>query len=424
MLRGLGRAASATARVRAFPKGRGACAAVPLRTTSFAFSLHAGSQASSPAAHSYEINLPDVRAELMACHERYEMALAKNDLAELDTLFLNHDTTMRFGASDAQFGHDEIAAFRSGRSPPGPREILSTSVTTYGRDYGVANREFRRGTDPRIGRQSQTWIRTTDGWRVVSAHVSWLDSDAARLEQAAQRADSLMREAAENAAGDAAIPCTGGRSFPLKLSDTALYITDMQGDFLLPEGRVGQHYSNEDIERMKPVIASTERLVAAAREAGITIAYGRSHRFGAEIRRDLICARDSDDTYNVIESIRPREEDIVVDKWTWGIFASTDLESQLRARGIRRLIVCGVATNVCVTNMVFQAVDRFFRVCLIPEACGAFDKSWHEQAIAMLNGPQIKAGHSNSRFDNTGLYFCETATVSNVEATLKGLKQS
>ena len=56
--------------------------------------------------------------------------------------------------------------------------------------------------------------------------------------------------------------------------------------------------------------------------------------------------------------------------------------------------------------------------------CGAFDKSWHEQAIAMLNGPQIKAGHSNSRFDNTGLYFCETATVSNVEATLKGLKQS
>ena len=79
----------------------------------------------------------------------------------------------------------------------------------------------------------------------------------------------------------------------------------------------------------------------------------------AQVRQDLICPRDSDDTYNVLPSIRPRPEDIVVDKWTWGIFASTDLEQQLRARGVRRLIVIGVATNVCVTNAVFQAVDRF-----------------------------------------------------------------
>jgi nicotinamidase-related amidase len=110
----------------------------------------------------------------------------------------------------------------------------------------------------------------------------------------------------------------------------------------------------------------------------------------------------------------------VVDKWNWGIFASTDLESQLRARGVRRLIVCGIATNVCVTNMVFQAVDRFFRVCLIPEACGSFDKRWHEQAVGMLNGPQIKAGHSQT-VDNTGLYFCEASTVADVEATLRHL---
>ena len=69
---------------------------------------------------------------------------------------------------------------------------------------------------------------------------------------------------------------------------------------------------------------------------------------------------------------------------------------------------------------VFQAVDRFFRVCLIPEACGAFDEAWHDHAIAMLNGPQIKAGHS-AVVDNTGLYFCETSTVDAVEATLRAL---
>ena len=375
------------------------------------------------AASGLQLNIPSAVAELEIEHERYEKALAENDVDVLDLLFLKDESTLRFGADGAQFGYSAIAAMRANRRPPGPREILSTSITTFGHDYGVANREFRRGADPRIGRQSQTWVKTGDGWKVVSAHVSWQDETPATLLQlAGERGERLAKEAQEHAAGDAAIACSGDRSFPIKLSDTALYITDMQGDFLLPHGRIGQHYSDEDIAVMGPVMRSTERLVAAAREAGLTIAYGRSHRFGAEVRRDLICSRDSDDTYNVIESIRPRPEDIVVDKWTWGIFASTDLEEQLRARGIRRLLVCGVATNVCVTNMVFQAVDRFFRVCLVPEACGAFDRAWHDQAIGMLNGPQIKSGHSQT-VDNTGLYFCETATVANVETTLRALRE-
>ena len=85
-----------------------------------------------------------------------------------------------------------------------------------------------------------------------------------------------------------------------------------------------------------------------------------------------------------------------------------------------KVVVIGVATNVCVTNAVFQAVDRFFRVCLVPEACGAFDRAWHDQAVSMLNGPQIKSGHSQV-VDNTGLYFCETATVDDIVATLEEL---
>ena len=259
---------------------------------------------------------------------------------------------------------------------------------------------------------------------MVAAHVSWSDAEDAvrqrQLQLTVQRTEAACKDAALHAAGDAAIPCAGNRQFPIKLSDTALYVTDMQGDFLLKQGRVGQHYSDDDMAVMEPVIANATRLVSAARSAGLTIAYGRSHRFGAQVRGDLVCPRDSDDTYNVLEAIRPRPEDIVVDKCTWGIFASTDLEAQLRSRGIRRLLVIGVATNVCVTNAVFQAVDRFFRVCLVPEACGAFDPAWHDQAVSMLNGPQIKSGHSQV-VDNTGLYFCETAKVDDIEATLQKL---
>ena len=371
-----------------------------------------------------EINLPDVHAELSAEHERYEQALAANDVETLDELFHAHPATLRFGPAESQYGYGQIASMRASRSAPGPREVLSTVVTTYGRDYGTANREFRRPSDPRVGRQSQTWLRTPDGWRVVAAHVSWSDAeDGVRrreLQRTVQRTEAACKDAELNAAGDAAIPCTGNRSFPMRLCDTALYVTDMQGDFLLKDGRIGRHYSDDDMAVMEPVIANATRLVNAARRAGLTIAYGRSHRFGAQVRRDLICSRDSDDTYNVLEALRPRPEDIVVDKCTWGIFASTDLEAQLRSRGIRRLLVIGVATNVCVTNAVFQAVDRFFRVCLVPEACGAFDRAWHDQAVSMLNGPQIKSGHSQV-VDNTGLYFCETATVDAIETTLQDL---
>jgi len=42
----------------------------------------------------------------------------------------------------------------------------------------TANVEFQRVGNPRSGRQSQTWLRTPDGWRVVSAHVSLLTSPA------------------------------------------------------------------------------------------------------------------------------------------------------------------------------------------------------------------------------------------------------
>jgi len=49
---------------------------------------------------------------------------------------------------------------------------MRTVITTYGQDFATANLEFQREGSTRIGRQSQTWMRTPQGWRVVAAHVS------------------------------------------------------------------------------------------------------------------------------------------------------------------------------------------------------------------------------------------------------------
>lgn len=121
------------------------------------------------------INLPDVLAEVRAVFERYEAALVGNDVAVLDELFWNSPHTLRFGATENLYGYDAIRAFRAGRPSAGlARTLGKTVITTYGRDFATANTEFFRHGSGQTGRQSQTWMRTADGWRVVSAHVSLL----------------------------------------------------------------------------------------------------------------------------------------------------------------------------------------------------------------------------------------------------------
>ncbi|MBU0830197.1 MAG: oxalurate catabolism protein HpxZ, partial [Gammaproteobacteria bacterium] len=94
-------------------------------------------------------------------------------------LFWNSPHTLRYGATENLHGYDAIQAFRVGRPSAGlERELFHTVITTYGTDFATANTEFRRAGSERTGRQSQTWMRTPDGWRVVSAHVSLLATPA------------------------------------------------------------------------------------------------------------------------------------------------------------------------------------------------------------------------------------------------------
>lgn len=120
-----------------------------------------------------EINLPDVVAEVTTQFARYEKALVSNDVAVLDELFWKSPLTLRYGATENLYGYDDIAAFRAARPSKGlAREVRRTVITTYGHDFATTNIEFQRVDSDRLGRQSQTWVRTPDGWRVVSAHVS------------------------------------------------------------------------------------------------------------------------------------------------------------------------------------------------------------------------------------------------------------
>ena len=124
-----------------------------------------------------DIDLPDVLAEVTAQFARYEAALVSNDVAVLDELFRKDSRTLRYGIGENLYGYDAIAAFRGARSPVGlARKTAKTVITSYGRDTAVASTLFYRETTPgRVGRQMQTWVRFSEGWRIVAAHVSIID---------------------------------------------------------------------------------------------------------------------------------------------------------------------------------------------------------------------------------------------------------
>lgn len=122
-----------------------------------------------------DINLPDVLAEMQAVFDEYEDALVNNKVDVLDRLFWNSPHTVRYGTGENLVGYAEIQAFRAARSPVGlARRLGRTVITTYSRDFATAMTEFHREGSAATGRQSQTWVRMADGWKVVAAHVSLL----------------------------------------------------------------------------------------------------------------------------------------------------------------------------------------------------------------------------------------------------------
>jgi hypothetical protein len=123
------------------------------------------------------INDPAIVAELAALYPQYEQALVSNDVDTLVRMFWTGPQVMRFGVTENLYGTDEIEAFRKARPSVGlNRKITRLDIVTFGRDFGSVTLEFERDTPNKLvrGRQSQTWVRFPEGWRIVAAHVSLL----------------------------------------------------------------------------------------------------------------------------------------------------------------------------------------------------------------------------------------------------------
>ncbi len=120
---------------------------------------------------SEDVDRGTVLAEVTTAFERYEAALQENDVATLIALFWDDPRTIRASTDGLLVGSEEISAFRRGRPLQDfrrtPRRV---EIAVLSNDVVIVALEWERsGT---VGHQTQTWLRTPEGWRVAMGHVS------------------------------------------------------------------------------------------------------------------------------------------------------------------------------------------------------------------------------------------------------------
>jgi ureidoacrylate peracid hydrolase len=164
----------------------------------------------------------------------------------------------------------------------------------------------------------------------------------------------------------------------LRLAETALVVVDMQNAYASPGGYLD--LAGFDIGGAAAVIERIGAAIAAARQAGLLVVFFQNgwdpdyveaggpgspnwHKSNAlktmrarpELHGKLLAKGGWD--YALVDALQPQQGDIVIAKPRYSAFYHTNLDSMLRARGIRSLVYTGIATNVCVESTMR---DGFF----------------------------------------------------------------
>ncbi len=187
----------------------------------------------------------------------------------------------------------------------------------------------------------------------------------------------------------------------VELARTALLIIDMQRDFLEPGG-FGETLGN-DVTRLQAAVKPLQAVLAAARAAGLLVIHTReghrpdlsdappakvergspSLRIGAPGPMGRILIR-GEPGHDIVPELYPIDGEPVIDKPGKGAFYQTDLESMLKNRAIKNLLVAGVTTEVCVNTTVREANDRGYRCIVLGDCCASYFPEFHEIGLKMI----------------------------------------
>ncbi len=173
---------------------------------------------------------------------------------------------------------------------------------------------------------------------------------------------------------------------------SALIVVDMQNDFCHPRGAFAKW--GEDMSMIQDMVPRLKELIEAARKADLPIIYLRntesewttSQVFLERIREargeeGQVITWEGSWGAEFYEDIGPVGEERVVIKHRYSGFIDTDLDLILRSRGVRCLVLTGVATNVCVESTARDGFMKDYRVVLVEDCCATTHKNLHEATV-------------------------------------------
>jgi ureidoacrylate peracid hydrolase len=187
------------------------------------------------------------------------------------------------------------------------------------------------------------------------------------------------------------------RSLPeqLRPAHTALVIVDLQNDFCAEGGylqrtRAATAKNTIRVDANERIAASIATLAEAAHASGAVVAWLRSVYDFKYLAPAHVAKRDAEgccmegswgaDWFR----IRPADGDLVVTKHTFSGFHDTDLHAQLQARGIRTLLMTGVATNVCVDSTLRHGFILGYHIVVAEDCVGSGNEVGHIGTLATV----------------------------------------
>jgi ureidoacrylate peracid hydrolase len=165
----------------------------------------------------------------------------------------------------------------------------------------------------------------------------------------------------------------------------ALIVVDVQNDFVSPEGSAAKRGDN--VGAAMAMIPNLTRLIDQARKVGLTIVYIRTTHsdwtdtpswiYRTSQKSGLNTCREGTWGAEFYDGIAPLPSERVVIKHRYSAFINTDLNTVLKARGIQSILVCGVATNVCVETTARDGYMYDYYVTMIDDCSAAYDAKLH-----------------------------------------------
>lgn len=167
------------------------------------------------------------------------------------------------------------------------------------------------------------------------------------------------------------------------LQHSAVVVIDMANDFVYPGGVIADAGGPEYQKRAQQLVDPLAQLLAAARQAGITVIYATdAHTLtDSELRKWPPHAMAGTWNAGIVPGLAPKPGDVVLGKRTYSPFLNPEFERVLKERGITQIYITGLHTDCCARHTSGDAFQRGYELVWVSNALQAFTEEAHRAGL-------------------------------------------